>query len=224
MLSVKKNIQGFFKVSATRSFVLWFYCIGLLGLTLPFIQDYFANLVSWSLLFIFLLLMLFHKGEKTIRFTFCALFVGIGAFLIELHGVQSGSIFGHYQYGKGFGIKVLDTPLLIAVNWLMLIYLSYYIAGKISSRFVFHIFISASLMVLYDFFLEPVAVHMDWWQWEDGVIPLKNYLAWFLLSLVFAGLFKLCKIQYENALAWVLFFSQLGFLLLIQMLFKMIHP
>jgi putative membrane protein len=34
-----------------------------------------------------------------------------------------------------------------------------------------------------DFLIEPVAVSSDFWSWENGAIPLFNYVCWFLIAL-----------------------------------------
>ena len=38
-------------------------------------------------------------------------------------------------------------------------------------------------MVLLDIMIEPVAIELDFWQWEGGNIPLQNYLMWFIVAL-----------------------------------------
>ena len=43
-------------------------------------------------------------------------------------------------------------------------------------------------MVCFDLFMEPAAGILDYWTWVGNRIPLQNYLAWFGLSFVFAGI------------------------------------
>ncbi len=49
---------------------------------------------------------------------FCVL-VGFG---VEVLGVHTGFPFGRYTYGPVLGWKLLEVPLVIGVNWLLLIY------------------------------------------------------------------------------------------------------
>ena len=43
-------------------------------------------------------------------------------FFIEVIGVKTGFIFGSYYYGAAMGIKILAVPLLIGLNWSILVY------------------------------------------------------------------------------------------------------
>jgi len=42
----------------------------------------------------------------------------------------------------------------------------------------------AAMATFFDFILEPVAVKLNFWTWNNGDIPLYNYLCWFLVSAV----------------------------------------
>ena len=48
----------------------------------------------------------------------------------------------------------------------------------------------AALMVALDFFIEPVAPVFDYWHWNAGFAPLRNYIDWFVVSLVLQILVK----------------------------------
>ena len=212
-----KSVRRRLNLKKTRSFVVWFYLIGLMGFGLPFTREFFMEIVSWSLLFAFILLMLFHRdGSKA--FLPLAVLVALAGYFVEVLGVKTGMIFGTYFYGGGFGIRILETPILIALNWLMLVYCSYYLASRINMAALLQILVAALMMLVYDFFLEPVATAMDWWYWQGGQIPLNNYLAWFVISLVFTGLFKVFRVKYKNPLASLIFFSQLGFFIILHLI------
>jgi uncharacterized membrane protein len=47
------------------------------------------------------------------------------------------------------------------------------------------------ICTVYDFILEPFATGpaKRYWVWHGGAVPQKNYVAWFVLSAVMAGLF-----------------------------------
>jgi putative membrane protein len=44
--------------------------------------------------------------------------------------------------------------------------------------------VAAAMMTGFDFLLEPVAMRFDFWSWKGNVIPLQNYIAWFIASLL----------------------------------------
>jgi putative membrane protein len=44
------------------------------------------------------------------------------------------------------------------------------------------------LATVFDWIMEPVAIHLDYWQWTGGDIPFQNYAAWFLIATMAAFL------------------------------------
>ena len=73
-------------------------------------------------------------------------------------------------------------------------------------------------MVGYDLIMEQVAPKMDMWSWQNDVIPLRNYLMWGLLAIVFHTLRYAMKVSDRNRMALPLFIVQTLFFLLILLL------
>ena len=46
------------------------------------------------------------------------MFLGFG---VEVIGVETGLLFGDYEYGSGLGPKVLKVPMLMGVLWWILL-------------------------------------------------------------------------------------------------------
>lgn len=136
-------------------------------------------------------------------------------FLLEYAGVHSGAIFGHYHYGDTMLLQVGNVPVVIALNWMILILATYTIVFEWIKSPVLTPFLSSLLIVLFDIILEPVAIKLDYWQWQDGEIPLRNYIAWYLISLVFAGFLSLLNIKVESKILKNYFFLQMIFFLLL---------
>jgi putative membrane protein len=139
--------------------------------------------------------------------------------LLEAIGVNTGVIFGEYAYGSVLGIKIWGTPLMIGVNWLMLTYMAWDMTGWIKIPVFLRVPASSLLMVLFDFVMEPVAITMGMWTWSGNVIPLQNYLAWFVISLMFFTLTALMKIEVRNKISIPLWLILFTFFILLQ-LFK----
>lgn len=135
-------------------------------------------------------------------------------FLIEFAGVETGSIFGSYHYGDTMKLQLGNVPLIIAVNWTVLILATYSIALKLTKSYFFSPVISSVLIVIFDFFLEPVAMQLDYWQWKGDIVPVQNYIAWFFISLVFSSLLSIFKINPDSKILRYFFLIQLGFFLL----------
>lgn len=141
----------------------------------------------------------------------------IAAFVIEVVGVKTGMIFGDYKYGNGLGIKILGVPLVIGFNWLLLILGGAFLIEKqnINSLLVRSLLVGL-VVVLIDFVLEPVAVKLNYWNWEGGVIPIKNYLAWFLVGFGLSMLFFRTKIKFSSNLILHYLYAQILFFLILR--------
>jgi len=143
--------------------------------------------------------------------------LGLG---IEILGVQTGFPFGEYTYGSILGPKIAGTPLLIGVNWVLVIVGSITAARRLfpTAPKILRTAISASLALFLDILIEPVAVALDMWTWTSGEIPRSNYIAWWILAAVFSYIYQ----KWGNTSAhWVvivvfiwliIFFSSLNFL------------
>ncbi len=207
----------------TQWFVLIFiifYSVGIAGLSINFTRELFIRLVPLALLLGFAVLLLFHEGEFSAKTIIAFTLVWLISFLVEAAGVATGKIFGFYQYGETLGIKLLETPLIIGINWLFLVY----VTASIASLFKLNGFVAAvfasGLMVFYDLVLEQLATILGMWSWQNNLIPLQNYVAWFILSLAFQLLFQWLKIETKNKIAPWLFGLQFLFFLILYLIFN----
>lgn len=144
------------------------------------------------------------------------IFVGIcyiAGFVVEMAGVQTGLIFGEYKYGKVLGLKLWGTPLLIGVNWVMLVYTSAVVVDRLWGEMPLlpRIALAAAIMVALDVLIEPVAVAFGFWSWERGIIPLQNYIAWYVLAFALIALFYKLKGRVFNKAALALLVLQFLF-------------
>jgi len=152
----------------------------------------------------------FHTewSKKTI-IVFLSIFL-IG-FFIEVAGVKTGVIFGRYTYGSALSLKFLDTPVIIGLNWLLLVYISSSVVDRLKTGTVFKVLLSASVLLLYDLILEQVAPKLDMWRWDNNTVPVQNYIAWFSIAFIFSGYLKTCGIKLQNNLAAVILICQTAF-------------
>ncbi len=146
------------------------------------------------------------------KITFIAILSFSVGFFAEMIGTNTGLIFGNYKYGQTLGFQIGHVPLIIGVNWFMLVYASAAVINQFFEKWNWFLkaTLSASLMVGLDIFIEPVAMQYDFWNWENGIIPIQNFVGWFLISLFLLSIthyFTLIK----NKIAIVLFIAQLLF-------------
>lgn len=192
------------------------YLAGVVGLSLPYSKPIFLKLTAFNLWVSMILLLFFHENwSKKAVITFSCIF--ISGFLVELIGVKTGAFFGNYKYGQTLGLKLFDVPIAIGANWLVLTYIFSYFSQicfkeKKYNEFVLAL-ISSCCMVILDFLIEPIAVKYNFWRWQGNVIPLQNYLGWFVFGFLFCFIIQKQKIIFKNNLALLLLILQAIFFL-----------
>ena len=186
------------------------YAVGIIGIKSGTFGD-ILSLTPLNLL-VSLALLLWNHEKWDGKFVVAIAIVAIAGFFVEVAGVQTGVIFGEYTYGKTLGWQWLDVPLVMAVNWLILVYCA---AAVVSQRAEWDIwlkaFAGAVIMVSMDFLIEPVAIRYDFWSWANTVIPTQNYLAWGLTSFILLMIFHKLVPPINNKVAIALFFLQIIF-------------
>ena len=82
----------------------------------------------------------------------------MAGFLIEALGVNTGIIFGHYSYGKGLGLKIFNTPVIIGINWLFLSYTCVSVSNYLVKSPTIRFLMAPALMLALDSALEQVEI------------------------------------------------------------------
>ncbi|NCC98082.1 MAG: carotenoid biosynthesis protein [Bacteroidia bacterium] len=193
-----------------KKFILIFYTVGVLGFLIPWTQNLFIALTTYALLLSTYLLLLYHE-KYSIKDILVFSAIALLGFFFEVLGVNTGVIFGSYQYGEGLGIKIFQTPLLIGVNWLFLTYTALSISDRLTKNIYLQLTTATTLMLVYDIVMEQLAPIMDMWSWTNSSVPMKNYITWWLIGFLFAGILKGFKINTRNHLALLLFLCQFLF-------------
>ena len=135
--------------------------------------------------------------------------VGYG---VELLGVQTGFPFGEYWYLDVLGRKIGDTPLIIGVNWLMLVLATVSIVNTFfKANLWLRALLGATLMVSLDFLIEPIAMAYRFWDWKGGIIPIENYIAWWIVAFSLHLLVQKQLKNFTNGTANALFVIQILF-------------
>jgi len=202
-----------FKPSETQAIVylIVIYIIGIVGMLTKGTLEIFMFLVPVNIMLAAVVAAIYH-GRLSSRFMVSFILIYIGGFVIEWLGVKTGMIFGDYKYGEGLGLKLVGVPVIMGLNWLLLVYSSTIIAARFFRKKIVIIPVAALLMLLYDIFLEPSAIRYGFWVWEQGTIPIQNYIAWFIGTLVFISLFLLIiRTPAKNKVAEAIFWLQLAF-------------
>jgi putative membrane protein len=126
-----------------------------------------------------------------LRYVFLSLFVFAFSLLVESLGVNTGLIFGKYHYGDNLSPYIIGVPLSIGFAWLTMLLA----AGSVVHFLFFRIsqqneiigaLLIAFFMMLFDIFMEPAAMKLGYWTWNNAEIPVQNYIAWFVIGFFFA--------------------------------------
>ena len=189
------------------------YVAGLIGLNQNASAELFKTLTPFNLLTSLAILLYFHAEWNKASIYLCSSVFLLGYF-VEVLGVNTGLIFGEYQYDTTLGFKLWGVPPLIGVNWLLLVYA----VGVVSEQFLknlgMKILLGAAFLTLFDYLVEPVAIRLEMWSWKNGLPPIQNYIAWFVVSVLLLSLFHGSKFLKQNPIAiWILGFQTLFFLI-----------
>ena len=191
MLSKLYKKKEFLRFSV---FFVWLINIsGFFGL-LSDQKDFFLIMSPLAILITFILLILNYDFKQKGFITALISIITIG-FLVEFLGVNYDLFFGSYEYGNSLGYKIGGVPIIMSVNWLVLIFLAGSFTEKIiPNSLLLKVLFGSLLMVFLDIFLEICAPKLDYWKFNEEVVPISNYNSWFIISAICLYIyFKLIK-------------------------------
>lgn len=216
------------RVKLATSLAIIFHLIGLAGM-LFFHEKKFVEATALNLLLMAGLICHTetYRGKPFYLFLTISFLIGI---LVEMIGVNTGLLFGNYQYGKILGPKLLGVPLIIGINWFMVMYCIgssteiLYRKIKTKNESVEKawskwgpIIDGALIAVFFDWLMEPVAIKLGYWTWNgNGEIPTYNYVSWFIISLIIMLIFNTLKWKKDNRFAIHLLLIQSMFFLILR--------
>ncbi|MDB5032050.1 carotenoid biosynthesis protein, partial [Mucilaginibacter sp.] len=193
--------------------IILFHLVGLMGLSINISRPFFLQLVPYHLLLMLLILVFTHDRLNTKFALFFAVIFIIG-FAVEWVGVHTGMIFGNYVYGDVLGLKLDAVPLIIGVNWFILIYSVGVLLQQSRIKPVWvRMPVGALILVLLDAAIEPVAVKFNYWHWAGNTIPITNYVCWFIIGLALLTIFEISRFKKQSMVGAVLLVSQFIFFL-----------
>jgi putative membrane protein len=209
-----------------------FHAIGLTGI-LFFDRQLFVSLTPFNLL-LSAGLLIYTQTEKNKAFFLFVLVCVVVGFTVEYIGVNHQLLFGEYEYMDAMGEQWQHVPLVIGVNWFIMMYCCGVSIQLFLNRmwnklkdadqparknvgFIAVILDAALLATFFDWVMEPVAVKLGWWKWlGDGSIPLLNYVSWFGISALLLLLFRLLPFNKQNQFAVNLLLIQFMFFLILR--------
>lgn len=153
------------------------------------------------------------KGwRKALAFTVISFVI---SWFVEFIGCNWGWWFGDYGYTDVLGFSVGNVPLLVVFSWEALIYPSLLLVddvmgkqrlnatkGQTYARIVVASLATAWVTTAWDLMGDPLAVHLNWWTWDNGGaympsmlggVPFSNMWGWaaavFIISVLYRWLY-----------------------------------
>jgi putative membrane protein len=230
------NLQGLIqhKTELATGVAILVHAVGLVGMVW-IDRDWFSSLTPVNLL-LMSALILWTQEEKNgqfYRFIFIAFATGMAT---EIIGVNTGLLFGSYAYGDVLGMGIGGVPVVIGMNWFVVMiaassFLQWLIsrlpnpampgrglaAGNFSS--LSFVVMASLLAVFFDWIMEPAAIRLGFWNWSgDGHVPMLNYVCWFFISFFLVSVMRTLRVRSNNLFAVHLFLIQAVFFILVRVL------
>ncbi|WP_026462474.1 carotenoid biosynthesis protein [Adhaeribacter aquaticus] len=194
------------------------HVVGFFGIAFSPYRNWFLDLTAFNLAITAFLLFSFHKTWNLSFTLFAAVAFAVGL-VVELIGVHTNLLFGSYVYGNGLGPKLWDVPLVIALNWLMLVYITGVLVTPFKWHWLIKAFLAAGFMVLLDLLIEPVAAILNFWTWHNYQIPATNYWGWLGVGFLLQIYFQQADFQKANSMAKYVYATQFFFFLGFNLMF-----
>jgi putative membrane protein len=232
------NPQGIthHKVTVATGIAILVHAVGLAGMVW-IDRNWFSSFTPVNLLLMSALLI-WTQADKTSRFyRFIAIAFTVGM-LTEIIGVNTGLLFGSYSYGDTLGFGIAGVPLVIGMNWFVVMIAAASFLHRLLKRSPVNgvskpgflasylsplsfVALTSLLAVFFDWIMEPAAVTLGFWKWNgDGSIPMLNYICWFFISFFLVSILRRFQIRTDNTFAFHLFLIQGTFFLLIRIFLK----
>ena len=220
----------FSKYQVATAIAVLFHTIGFAGIVF-FKSDFIIQSTPLNLLLMFGLLV-WTQREKNLFFWLFVLVTFAAGIAVEMIGVNTQLLFGDYSYGKVLGYQVNNVPVIIGINWFLIIYCCGITVQTILMKAITKVATEtstppmvlkalsvivdgATLAVFIDWIMEPVALQLGYWTW-NGDIPVYNYICWFVVAIAMLAVFHFCKFNKQNKFAVHLLMIQVLFFLLLR--------
>ena len=133
------------KVALAIFVLVVFHAVGLYGLAFSSNPAWYRALSPLNLLLTNVLLYSFHKTWNW-SFWLFAIVALLAGFISEVIGVHTGLLFGSYTYGAALGLQLWGIPLVISLNWLLLVYVTGIMVQRLPLYWLPKALLAAALM------------------------------------------------------------------------------
>ena len=195
-----------------KSYFLYFLILVYVSGSIGFVVNptFFSPFTPYTLLFT-CFVFLIHQPISDKKYISAFFSIAVLGYIIELIGIKTGLLFGNYSYGNGLGFKLFDVPLIISINWAMLICAGIVTVSKFFRNKFVVISVTALVVTFIDLIIEQVAQKLDFWQFEGGLAGLHNYLGWIGVVLFTSYIFYPAIIKGNSKVSSIVLILQIIF-------------
>lgn len=220
----------FSKIQISIFIALLFHFFGVIGILFSSNKEWFINNTPLNLILMTGLLF-WNQQKPELRWFIFFLVCFFTGMITEMIGVNTSFLFGNYQYGNILGFKILGVPLLIGLNWFVVVYSCIVIIEQLHAWLkkrnsingqpilpkqlenISIIFDGALLATFFDWVMEPIAVQLGFWHWSTTEIPMFNFFCWFIISSLLIAFSRKFNFLKQNEFAVHLLLIQTLFFL-----------
>lgn len=128
--------------------------------------------------------------------TILFLLLGVFALLLEGIAITTGFPYGGFVYSDRIGYRLFATvPWTVSLAWTPLILAAYAIAANVFGSRNGRIAFTTLTLLIFDVVLDPGAVRMGFWEFENAGyfygVPLSNFVGWIVSGFTGAALLEL---------------------------------
>jgi len=193
-----------------------FYFFGIVGILSGY-REWFVEKTALNLSLSFVLLIIYQNQYKS-SLIWAFIFCYVIGFVAEYLGVNFGLIFGEYIYPETLGPKLAGVPLIIGINWFLITFCVASLVYYFNINSFLKVVIATIVTVLIDVLIEPVAMELNFWNWENNVVPIQNYLGWAVISFLIFSFYAVVKLPTKNKMSTILLFWQVVFFTVLNIL------
>lgn len=189
-------------------FLILVYVSGAIGFLIN--PSFFSPFTPFTLVFT-CFVFLIHQPLNKLNYSLSFISLVLIGFVVEVVGIKTGLIFDNYYYGNALGYKLLGVPLVISLNWALLINTGVLTASYLSSSRAIIAVLSAAIITGTDLLIEQTASRMDFWYFSEGIAGLYNYIGWFIISFAASWFVQKQILKGDKKIAFIILLLQLFF-------------
>lgn len=174
---------------------------------LGYFQNITENFSGYIMIFVGVMTYLEIQTNKPKILLAFTSFVIVSSIYAEYIGTSTGMLFGEYSYSNRLNPLFFSVPLAIGFAWFTVLYTSYSLVSN--HNLLFKVIATGLLMTIFDWFLEPAAINLGYWNWSDSNPPLFNYITWFGLSIVYASILSILRVKIKGKNLKHIFIAQI---------------